>query len=290
MTRALAEAIGRRLGQPVVAARRVAGGDINDAFEVRLADERRLFVKTHAAAPARMFPCEARGLAWLRDSAHGLRLPSVIDVADADDDTPAYLALELIDSRPPSRTFEVELGAGLARLHRSGAPQFGHVEPNFIGRLSQDNAPSATWADFYAERRLAPQVKAAVDGGRGPGTWTSRFDRLTTRLATLLGPVEPPARLHGDLWSGNVISDEQGAPVLIDPAAYGGHREIDLAMLRLFGSPGASLFAAYDEIWPLAPAHLERVPLYQLYPLLVHVNLFGGSYVHAVDAALRRYE
>jgi fructosamine-3-kinase len=110
------------------------------------------------------------------------------------------------------------------------------------------------------------------------------------RLPDLVGPPEPPARLHGDLWSGNVISDELGGPVVIDPAVYGGHREVDLAMLRLFGGPGARLFDAYDEAWPLEPDHHARIRLYQLYPLLVHVNLFGGSYVHAVDSALQAYE
>jgi fructosamine-3-kinase len=287
----LADAIARRLGQPIAASRPIAGGDINDAFEMRLADGRRLFVKTHAAAPRGMFACEARGLDWLREPrVEGMRIPEVIAVSDEDGDEPAWLALELIESRTRRGTFDAELGAGLARLHQSGAPSFGHVESNVIGRLPQDNRPATTWAAFYAERRLRPQVRAAVDRGRGPRSWTARFERLITRLPALAGPEEPPARLHGDLWGGNVISDEQGAPVLIDPAVYGGHREVDLAMLRLFGSLSAPFLAAYEDVWPLEADHDARVRLYQLYPLLVHVNLFGGSYVQAVDAALRGYE
>jgi fructosamine-3-kinase len=284
----LAEAIARRTGHPVVATRRVAGGDINDTFDVRLADGRRLFVKTHASAPLGMFPTEARGLDWLRG--HGLRVPAVVAAADAAADTPAYLLLELITGRARRDTFDAELGAGLARLHRAGAPGFGHVEDNFIGRLPQSNTMAPTWAEFYAEQRLAVQVKSAVDSGRLARSWTARLARLAVRMPALTVPPEPPARLHGDLWSGNVISDEQGGPVLIDPAVYGGHREVDLAMLRLFGSPSPDLLAAYQEVWPLDPDHATRLRLYQLYPLLVHVNLFGGSYTQAAEAALRACE
>ena len=115
------------------------------------------------------------------------------------------------------------------------------------------------------------------------------FERLFRVLPELVGEAEEPARLHGDLWSGNLHVDEQGAPCLIDPAVYGGHREVDLAMMRLFGGFSARVFSAYDEAFPLAPGHAERVPLYQLYPLLVHVNLFGGSYLDAVRRALSAY-
>jgi fructosamine-3-kinase len=114
------------------------------------------------------------------------------------------------------------------------------------------------------------------------------FERLFAALPDLAGPDEPPARLHGDLWGGNLLVDDAGAPCLIDPAVYGGHREIDLAMMRLFGGFGPRVFAAYDEAWPLAPGHEERVGLYQLYPLMVHVNLFGGGYVGSVESSLDR--
>jgi fructosamine-3-kinase len=114
------------------------------------------------------------------------------------------------------------------------------------------------------------------------------FDRLLARLEECVGPPEPPARLHGDLWGGNAMVDEQGMPCLIDPAVYGGHREVDLAMMRLFGGFAPRVFSAYAEAFPLAPGHEERVPLYQLYFLMVHVNLFGGSYVASVEHALAR--
>jgi fructosamine-3-kinase len=289
MTPALADAIGARLGARVASSRRVPGGDINDAFAVRLADGTRLFVKTNTHAPEGMFSAEARGLDWLRE-ADALRVPQVVAVAESEGDVAAYLVLELIESGPRAASFDRALGAGLARLHRTGAPGFGHVEDNFIGRLPQANTAADSWPIFHAERRLLPLVRAAVDGGRAPRDWIARADRLAARLPELLGPTEPPARLHGDLWSGNVITDVAGAPVVIDPAVYGGHREMDLAMLQLFGSPGGELFAAYGEIWPLAQGWRERVRLNQLYPLLVHVNLFGGSYVDSADAVMRACE
>jgi fructosamine-3-kinase len=284
----LAEALAARLGVRVASMQRVTGGDINEAFEVRLAGGDRIFVKTHERAPTGMFPTEARGLVWLAE-AGAIRVPRVVGISEPTDAV-SYLALEYVASAARSPAFDERLGRGLAALHRAGAPHFGFDEDNFIGPLPQINRPAATWPAFYAESRILPQVRRAVDGGRLPREWTARFDALCARLGDLLGAAETAARLHGDLWSGNVISDEHGSPVVIDPAVYGGHREVDLAMLQLFGRPSDRLFAAYDEVWPREPGHQARVPVYQLYPLLVHVNLFGGSYAQAVDSALRSYE
>jgi fructosamine-3-kinase len=287
MQPALARAVSAELRSTVSASRRLAGGDIHEAFEARLADGRHIFIKTNANVSSRMFPCEARGLQWLRESG-ALRVPDVLAVSNADA-REQFLVLELVRSAPRMRDFDERLGRGLAALHRSGAPSFGFHEDNFIGTLPQVNTPHRTWAEFYAECRLAPTLTRAVDAGRAPRAWIDRFAQLESRLHALLGPEEAPSRLHGDLWGGNVMSDEQGHPVLVDPAVYGGHREVDLAMLRLFGSPGPALLGAYHEVWPLAPGCEDRVPLHQLYPLLVHVNLFGGGYVNAADAILRRY-
>jgi fructosamine-3-kinase len=277
------------VGSKVTGARVVGGGDINEAEAVTLADGRRLFVKTNARAPAGMFAAEARGLAWLAE-ARALRVPEVVAHGAG------FLALELVNSprggvaAPPARDFDERLGRGLAALHRHGAPRFGLDHDNFIGRLPQDNAaaPEAGWAAFYRARRLEPQLRRAVDDGLASPRMKRGFERLFGALPELVGPEEPPARLHGDLWGGNLLCDEAGAPCLCDPAVYGGHREIDLAMMRLFGGFGARVFAAYEEAWPLAPGHETRVALYQLYPLMVHVNLFGGSYVGQVEAVLDR--
>ena len=287
MQPALAAVIGRVLGSPVRGSRPLAGGDINQAHAVALDDGREVFVKSNPSAPRAMFPAEARGLGWLAE-AGALRVPRVLAVSGEGALGPSFLALELIQPGPPVRDFHATLGRGLAALHRSGAPGFGLDHDNFIGRLPQTNDPTGTlnWAAFYRARRLEPQLKAAVDGGRASARMRQGFERLFDRLGDLVGPPEPPSRLHGDLWGGNLMCDATGAPCLIDPAAHGGHREVDLAMMRLFGGFGGRVFAAYEEAAPLADGHAERVPLYQLYPLLVHVNLFGGPYVGAVESAL----
>jgi fructosamine-3-kinase len=272
------------LGSRVAGARPLSGGDINEAFEVRLADGREIFVKCNVSAPNDMFFAEARGLAWLGD-AKALRVPSVLAASGANDLTP-FLALELIRSTARGRNFDERLGRGLAALHRHGAPSFGLDHDNYIGRLPQKNTFGADWPEFYRVRRLGAQLKAAADAGLAPARVRRDFERLFVQLESLCGPPEPPARLHGDLWGGNLITDELGEPCLIDPAVYGGHREIDLAMMKLFGGFGPRVFAAYEEAFPLADGHRERVALYQLYPLMVHVNLFGGGYLPQVEAAL----
>jgi fructosamine-3-kinase len=278
---ALETAVGGRVAQT----RPISGGDINRAFAVTFTDGRALFVKTNAHEPPSMFAAEARGLAWLGE-AGALRVPTVVAVGAG------FLALELVVTGAPARDFDERLGRGLAALHRFGAAGFGLDHDNFIGRLPQSNATSGTWAAFYRARRLEPQLRRAVDEGVASSRLQRGFARLFAALdddaAALLGPPEPAARLHGDLWGGNLLCDEVGAPCLCDPAAYGGHREIDLAMMRLFGGFGARVFDAYAEAWPLAPGHAGRVGVYQLYPLMVHVNLFGGSYVSQVEAVLER--
>ena len=274
-------AVEAALGSAVVTWNAVSGGDINDAHEAHLADGRCVFVKSNREAPTGMFEAEARGLAWL-GQARALRVPEVIAQGAN------FLVLECIRPGRRQPDFDERLGRGLAALHRAGAPSFGLDHDNFIGRLAQANHPLATWAEFYRERRLLPQLRLAVDSRRTSAAMRRGFDQLLARLDEIVGPPEPPARLHGDLWSGNAMADEQGLPCLIDPAVHGGHREVDLAMMRLFGGFGPRVFAAYDEIFPLPPGHEERVPIYQLYFLMVHVNLFGGSYVASVEHALAR--
>jgi fructosamine-3-kinase len=183
------------------------------------------------------------------------------------------------------------LGAGLAEVHAAGAPAFGATAndgpptPTRIGPLLFANDPTPDWPTFYAERRLRPVLERARLGAAG----TRAVERVCERIGELAGPPEPPARLHGDLWTGNVLWDRAGAPWLIDPGAYGGHREVDLAMLRLFGSPGPAFLAAYAERRPLADGHAERVELWQLFPLLVHAALFGGGYRESATRAAERY-
>jgi fructosamine-3-kinase len=235
-------------------------------------------VKTRAAAPAGFFAAEADGLAWL--AAAGARVPEVHAVHD---EAPAFLALGWIEPGSPRAKTSEQLGRELAALHRVGAPRFGHDRDNFLGTIPQPNGPVADWAVFYRDRRLVPQLERAAL----PPALQRRVETLLGNMEALVGPPEPPARLHGDLWGGNVVVDAEGRPWLVDPAVSGGHREQDLAMMRLFGGFDARCFAAYAEAAPLAPGHEDRVPLYQLYYLLAHVNLFGPSWCPHVDSALR---
>jgi len=270
MRRALAAGVGR----DVVAVRPVGGGDLNDAYAATLADGSEVFVKTRDGAASGEFAGEAEGLRWLA-SAGALRVAEPLAVGDD------WLALRWIERGRLDAAGEEELGRGLAALHRAGAPSFGGPRPLRLGPLELPNDPSEEWPSFYAARRLEP-LAGRVGLGDVVGQVCARIDALT-------GPPEPPSRLHGDLWSGNVLAGADGRPWLIDPAAYGGHREVDLAMLALFGTPSARTLAAYDEMWPRADGHEERVPLYQLFPLLVHAVLFGGGYAASAEAAARRY-
>ncbi|MGD9695080.1 MAG: fructosamine kinase family protein [Thermoleophilia bacterium] len=282
----LAAAVAAAAGSQVAATAPVGGGDVSRALRVRLADGRDLFVKHRAGAPAGMYGAEAEGLAWLA-GAGALRTPRV--VAAVDEGPVPFIAMEWIERGAPAPDHDERLGRGLAALHLAGAPRFGLDRDNLIAVLPQPNGPAADWPEFYARRRLRPLARRAVDDGTLPASVLSDLEALEARLPDLCGPPEPPSRLHGDLWSGNAIVDAAGLPVLIDPAVYGGHREVDLAMMRLFGGFSARVFAAYDEAHPPAPGHRDRVDLYQLYPLLVHVALFGGGYVGRFRAALARY-
>jgi fructosamine-3-kinase len=275
------------LGQGIRSVTRVSGGDINDAFELGLADRRSVFLKTNAQAPLSMFAAEARGLEFLRQ-AQALRIPEVLAVSAADAGPP-FLLLEFMRSARQRPDFDEQLGRGLAALHRFGAPGFGFSDQNFIGRLVQENRAQPSWPAFYRQQRLEPQLRLAEASGLATPALRRQFEQLFSKLPELVGEPEAPARLHGDLWSGNLHVDEQGAPALIDPAVHGGHREMDLAMMRLFGGFSERVFAAYAEAFPLTTGHAERVRLCQLYPLLVHVNLFGGGYLRSVEQALSAY-
>jgi fructosamine-3-kinase len=289
----LEAAVARATGRAVRSLRRVGGGDINDAYAAELEDGGRAFVKTRAGAPAGEFTAEAAGLRWLAVP-NGLGVPGVLGVLD-EDGAPRLLALEWLE--PGAAGDEAELGRGLAWVHAAGADTFGAAPPTDgsasaaplrIGPLVLPNDPLADWPSFYAERRLRPLLTPARERGALSADGVRTVESVCDRIAELAGPPEPPARLHGDLWSGNVLWS-RGRPYLIDPITYGGHREVDLAMLRLFGAPGPRLLAAYEEVAPLADGHEERVALWQLFPLLVHAVLFGGGYGDSVERAARRY-
>ncbi len=258
--------LGVALGTTVAGTDPIPSGDICASYRVRLDDGRVVFAKTNPMPG--MFAAEAHGLAWLAGGE--LRVPRVLAHGTR------WLALEWIELREPDPAL---LGRGLAQLHRRGAPSFGLDRDNFLARLVQDNTPEPDWPAFYLERRLRPLVERGAREHRIPAV---DLDALRDRF----GPAEPPARLHGDLWWGNVAGCH-GAAVIFDPAAYGGHREIDLAMLALFGPLPDRMIDAYEEIYPLATGWRQRIPLHQLYPLAAHAVMFGGDYGARFAAIVR---
>lgn len=264
--------------------RQLGGGDVARAYRVELDDGRTVFAKTQTHRRRDVLDTEAAGLRWLR--APGVvAVPEVLDV----DQDPPFLVLEWIEPGPRVPHAEAGFGAALAALHRVGAPCFGREDRRPTGSRSLPNDPAASWVEFYRERRLLPLAELAErESALGSSAIRSLRD-VADRLDELGGPEEPPARLHGDLWAGNRLVDREGTSWLIDPAAHGGHREFDLAMMRLFGGFGAAVFRAYHTVHPLAEGWEERVALHQLAPLVVHAIKFGGGYVGAVQEALDRY-
>jgi fructosamine-3-kinase len=272
----------------------IGGGCIADARVATFADGSSVFVK-QAAGQAGMFEREAEGLSALA-AANAIRVPRVLAV-DA-----GALVLEHIREAPRAANFFEDFGRRFARLHRWRGPACGFGHDNFIGATPQHNEPvegtwdasapagdGADWPAFFLERRLRFQARLASERGHGEDL-LRQLGRSEQRLADLLfAAVEPPSILHGDLWSGNFITDECGLPCLVDPAAYFGHREADLAMTRLFGGFDAAFYRAYEEELPLAAGHEERLPMYQLYHLMNHLNLFGSGYYGRCEQIFRHY-
>ncbi|MBF6076860.1 fructosamine kinase family protein [Nocardia beijingensis] len=237
------------------------------------ADGRTFFVKA-SADPAPVFAAEAAGLSWLRAAAPGPAQALLPEVVAADDRT---LVLPWLEETGPSPAAAERFGRDLAALHAAGAESFGAPWEGWIARLPLPNTPAdGPWSRWYAEQRLAPYLARAAGSLGADGI--RLVERVIDRIDELAGPAEPPAPIHGDLWSGNIVWTRERA-MLVDPAAHAGHRETDLAMLALFGAPHLDrIRAAYQEIHPLADGWRTRTPLHQLHPLLVHVALFGATY------------
>ena len=228
------------------------------------------------------FAAEASGLRWLAE-ADAVPVPEVLAI------TGSALVISMIPAGHATPSAAFRFGAELARLHAAGAADFGAPWRGFIASLPLDNtpAPGASWPQWYATRRLLPYLRMAVDSGALRPQDAQLVEAVTERIGALAGPAEPPSRVHGDCWAGNVLwSGDRGW--LIDPAAHGGHRETDLAMLALFGAPDLDrILAGYNDTAPLAAGWRSRVPLHQLHPLLVHACLFGASYAEPVRSAAR---
>jgi fructosamine-3-kinase len=252
-----------------------------------------VFRKGSRSAPVGYFQWEAAGLAWLADAPGGAAVVRVLEVADQ------HLDLEKLSFANPDPAMAEAFGAALARTHDAGAPAFGSppegwVGDGFLGPATQllplSLTPEESWGSFYAEQRLLPMLAAAVDRGLFHRHDRAVFERVAQRLQDgEFDDGSAPARIHGDLWSGNIAWTPRGA-VLIDPAAHGGHRETDLAMLALFGCPHWEfVVGGYLGQHRLDAQWHERVALHQLHPLLVHAVLFGADYPHRALELARRY-
>ena len=266
----------------------LGGGCVNSATRVTTDHGETWFLKWNPQSPRSMFEAEAEGLRALA-TASPLRIPEVLAVGDGRA-APPWLLLEYVAEGRPGPDYALALATGLAALHRATPGGWGWERDNFIGALPQKNPPSTTWGELWSDARLEPQLRLACDRGHFSGQQRTLVERVVERTRELLNAVEDEGSslLHGDLWSGNVYPDGEGRPVLIDPAVYRGHREVDLAMSELFGGLMSGWPGGYEEAWPVAEAYRAfRRPLYQLYYLLVHVNMFGAGYEAACVSAAR---
>ncbi len=256
----------------------LSGGDISVVRRLTLSSGRSVVLKTNADAPPSFFACEADGLTALRVPG-GPRVPEALLVA------PAFVLLEDLRPAPPAADFWPTLGRNLAALHRTPSPKFGFAKDNFIGATPQPNPWTVNGHEFFAAHRLRFQARLAFDARLLTLADAARVERLCAALPERV-PPQPPALLHGDLWRGNVISDELGQPALIDPAAHWGWAEAEMGLTVLFGGFPEAFYDAYTDANPLAAGWRERLPIYNLYHLLNHLNMFGGGYGAQVQAAL----
>jgi fructosamine-3-kinase len=289
VSRSAADRIGQLTGLAVREARVVGTQHGYQHLMITLSDGRRAFAKAapdRAAAQsgqvATAFTAEANGLRWLAEAA-AVPVPEVLAVS------PQALVISMIPPGRPTPEAAFQFGTELARMHAAGADGFGAPWPGVIASLPLDNTQEAAgdWPQWYARRRLLPFLARAADGGALRPEDARLVEAVVDRIGSLAGPTEPPSRIHGDCWAGNVLWSS-GRGWLIDPAAHGGHRETDLAMLALFGAPGLDrIVAGYNDTVPLAAGWRSRIPLHQLHPLLVHACLFGASYREEVRSAAR---
>ena len=265
------------------------GGCINDARVIRLEDGRRFFLKSNPRPLPGLFEREAEGLEALA-KAEAIRVPRPIGVGGEKQKTIPFILMEYIEPGRPQSGFQETFGRQFARLHQNTRTQrFGFDHDNYLGSTPQPNGWKEDWVEFWRERRLGFQLDVARKNRLSDPEMNRLGDHLLERLDDLIGePSEPACLLHGDLWGGNYLADERGAPVLIDPAAYYGRREADLAMTYLFGGFDRRFYEAYEEVWPLAPGSETRLEIYKLHHLLNHLNLFGGGYRGGCLAILRR--
>jgi len=270
-------------GAKLLNKRLVGGGCINHGARIETSEG--VFFVKWSSGERDMYDAEVHGLTLLRENTF-LKVPLTIHSGTIGN--ASYLLMEQIDAGLSSNQFWPNFSTGLAGLHRVSSEYFGLDRNNYIGSLPQLNKKTTQWSDFFINYRLQPQLEMAINSGKIDRETSRQFDQLFVKIDQLI-PKEPPALLHGDLWSGNFLTDKEGQPALIDPAVYYGHRETEIAFTKLFGGFSERFYQCYHEEFPLEPGFDERVDLHNLYPLMVHVNLFGSSYLSGVLSTLAKH-
>jgi protein-ribulosamine 3-kinase len=262
-----------------------SGGCINNGGKLETS-KGLFFVKWNSSLKyPGMFHAEATGLSFLR-STQTLDVPQPLH--SEEEDEIQFLLMDFIESSPTNQQYWENLGAGLAALHKNSSKNFGLDYSNYIGSLGQSNRRNNSWVDFFIQERLEKQIALTDPNGPEIKILRKKFEQLYTKLPEILSE-EPPSLLHGDLWGGNIMVNHKGEPAIIDPAVYYGNREVDIAMTLLFGGFQKEFYESYKHYFPLEAGYKDRLEIYNLYPLLVHLNLFGGSYLQQLLAVLRRF-
>ncbi|MGI9530094.1 fructosamine kinase family protein [Lutimonas sp.] len=277
--------IEQRLSSSILSFTRLSGGDINQVYLCATEKESFVVKANDNERFPKMLKKEAQGLDLLRQGK--VQTPKTIDQFDFQDRQ--FLVVEFIEEGPTNDYFWKRFGQVLSELHQQSVSVFGLEYDNYIGSLSQDNSQEPLWEKFFVERRISPLVKNAFDNGLLDRGHLQNFQEFYKKFSDLV-PVEKPSLLHGDLWSGNLLCSKEGQPVFIDPAVYYGHREMDIAMTYMFGGFNPLYLAAYNEQCPLEQGWENRMEIHNLYPTLVHLNLFGSSYRSGVERVLKKYK
>lgn len=287
MDKTLIKNIEQTLNDKILSSHSVSGGCISDSSIIKCSSGNKYFLKVNHSQPDDMFLKEAIGLKELQ-KANAIRIPKVIK-ADSN-----YILLECIESSTRKKDFFEDFGVKFAGLHRHKSDKFGFYEDNYIGSNPQINIPDDLekndWTEFYFNKRILYQYNLAKKNGYADSTLTSLIKKLENKISEILkGSEELPCLLHGDLWGGNYIVDENGEACLIDPAVYYGHREADLAMTKLFGGFSSEFYKAYNQAYPLPDGYEYRENIYKLYHVMNHLNLFGSGYYGQTISILNFY-
>jgi len=273
------------LREEVLKYRPLYGGSINDSYCLETLKHKYFIKINFAGAYSDVFEKEAKGLELIQLHST-FEIPEIIAIGRYDEYV--YLVLSFLDSLQPNKFFWENFGRNLANMHQKEESHYGLDYNNYIGSLIQKNDKKTNWTDFYRINRIEFQIRLAIDAHKLDPSYALKIDTLFSRVQNIF-PEEPPSLLHGDLWSGNFMVNNNGEATIFDPAVYFGHREMDIAMTHLFGGFHSRFYNAYMEEFPLEKQWEERIDLCNLYPLLVHVNLFGSSYSKRVENIINRY-